>query len=134
MALGATVYVCPGLGRYLRVYGVEAWEGYTQSLLETVPRGAGRYRDILRHAPGNAVEAKIDPQHRLVIPRELLDWAQLPPETEADAREVLLVGAADCVEIWNPACYETRTQTAQTDVEKLWDELVDQATPGQKGP
>jgi MraZ protein len=64
-----------------------------------------RLQDLQRHQPesrmwvlkmmATAVEVSPDSQGRILVPARLQEWAQL-------TGEVLLVGAIDKVELWNP--------------------------------
>jgi MraZ protein len=68
-----------------------------------------RVRDLLKHQPearmwvlrmmSSAVECAPDSQGRILIPARLKDAAQL--ETQ-----IMLVGAIDKIEIWNPNLFE----------------------------
>jgi MraZ protein len=72
-----------------------------------------RLRELLRHQPearyyvlsvmSNAVEVAPDAQGRILIPQRLQEAAGLKGQ-------VLLVGAIDKVEIWNPARFEETVQ------------------------
>ena len=76
-----------------------------------------RVRDLLKHQPearmwvlkmmSGAVECAPDSQGRILIPARLKEAAQLDSQ-------VMLVGAIDKVEIWNPTLFETAT-TESTD-------------------
>lgn len=83
--------------------------------LALYPEGAwrdveDRLRDLVQHQPearvyvlsvmANALEAVPDGQGRILIPARLKDAAELDGQ-------VLLVGAIDKVEIWNPALFES---------------------------
>ena len=71
-----------------------------------------RVRDLLKHQPearmwvlrmmSGAVECAPDSQGRILIPARLKEAAQLDSQ-------VMLVGAIDKVEIWNPSLFETAT-------------------------
>lgn len=74
-----------------------------------------RVRDLLKHQPearmwvlkmmSGAVECAPDSQGRILIPARLKEAAQL--ETQ-----VMLVGAIDKVEIWNPNLFDNATSEA----------------------
>ena len=73
-----------------------------------------RVRDLLKHQPdarmwvlrmmSSAVECAPDSQGRILIPARLKESAQLESQ-------VLLVGAIDKVELWNPGMFEKATAT-----------------------
>ncbi|MGH7462947.1 MAG: division/cell wall cluster transcriptional repressor MraZ [Longimicrobiales bacterium] len=72
-----------------------------------------RMRDLMKHSPeartyvlslmANAVEVVPDSQGRILIPGRLKEAAEL-------GGQVLLVGAIDKVELWNPAHFQTVIQ------------------------
>jgi len=130
-ALGETVCVSPGFGPFLQAYRKERWDDYATRLVDALEWGPVELRDSLRHVLGQAVETKIDPQHRILIPRELLDWADLSLDPKAESREVVVVGTGICVEIWNPlhlAEHESRTKPK---LKTVWNGVSDllRATP-----
>src|SRR5687767_10931040 len=69
-----------------------------------------RVRDLLKHQPdarmwvlrmmSNAVEVTPDTQGRILIPARLKEAARLESQ-------VLLVGAIDKIEVWNPTLFES---------------------------
>ena len=121
-ALGSDVYVCRGHGSFLEIYGLLAWQRYLAKLVAAAERGPRRYRALLRHVLGSAVAAKVDPQSRLVIPRDILDWAKLSIGSDDDSREVMVVGVGECVEIWNPDLYDREMDEARPTLGDIWDE------------
>jgi MraZ protein len=120
-ALGNDVYVCRGHGTFLEIYGLLAWQRYLAKLVAAAERGPRRYRVLLRHVLGSAVAAKVDPQSRLVIPREILDWAKLSIASDDDSREVMVVGVGECVEVWNPDLYDKEMDEARPALGDIWD-------------
>jgi MraZ protein len=81
-----------------------------------------RLRDLLRHQPearlyvlslmSNAVEVVPDSQGRILIPGRLKEAAKLDGQ-------VVLVGAIDRVEIWNPAEFEQAVRDGAGKFEKF---------------
>ena len=73
------------------------WHRVLQQLL-ALDGGQRQARQLRRSVAGGAMEAKIDRQGRLLIPRKLLDRVDI-------AERATVSGAIDHVEIWNPARY-----------------------------
>lgn len=92
-------------------------------LVLAMDKGPSRYRPLLRHILGSATPAKIDPQGRLVIPKDILDWANLSVDPARGSREVLVVGVGECVEVWNPEFFATHMKDIRNDLPVLWDEV-----------
>ena len=73
------------------------WHRVLQQLL-ALDGGQRQARQLRRSVAGGAMEAKIDRQGRLLIPRKLLDRVDI-------MERATVSGAIDHVEIWNPARY-----------------------------
>ena len=73
------------------------WHRVLQQLL-ALDGGQRQARQLKRSVAGGAMEAKIDRQGRLLIPRKLLDRVNI-------TERATVSGAIDHVEIWNPVRY-----------------------------
>ena len=73
------------------------WHRVLQQLL-ALDGGQRQARQLRRSVAGGAMEAKIDRQGRLLIPRKLLDRVNI-------TERATVSGAIDHVEIWNPVRY-----------------------------
>ena len=58
-------------------------------------------------------EVEIDRSGRMAIPTPLRDFAQLGPATASNGTPVLVLGAIDRVELWNPEVWEQRVKPAE---------------------
>ncbi|MEX2188437.1 MAG: division/cell wall cluster transcriptional repressor MraZ [Pirellulales bacterium] len=63
-------------------------------------------------------QVELGDRGRLLIPDGFREFLNAEPGTE-----VLLVGAAVCVEIWTPASWRTHLESHMTDFPKLFDDL-----------
>ena len=82
----------------LALYPEVEWAGVEERLRELVAHQPDARMYVLQ-TMSNAVEVAPDSQGRILIPARLKDAAQLEGQ-------VLLVGAIDKVEIWNPKRFE----------------------------
>ena len=89
----------------------EAWAEVKQRLLDYRHNAPEGYEHVLWLA-SNASVAKPDKQHRILIPGFLRDAAHLDGT-------VLLVGALDRIEIWNPDDFGERIQPAGPDFDRF---------------
>ncbi|MGQ9732881.1 MAG: division/cell wall cluster transcriptional repressor MraZ [Candidatus Zipacnadales bacterium] len=121
--LQRAVVMCPGIGPFIEVYSEEGWARYRNQLLQAADRGPLKYRTLLRHVLGRASNGRIDQQYRLVLPRELVAWAQIDSPPDGETREVIVVGVGECVEIWRPDLFEAQMKTVEADLEALCDEM-----------
>lgn len=88
-------FLCPGLDRCLFILPLERWTQVQQKLSEASLGNAEAER-LQRHF-GSGTEATLDRQGRVLIPPKLRERAGL-----LVSGEVLLCGAFNRVEIWNP--------------------------------
>ncbi|MCX6138113.1 MAG: division/cell wall cluster transcriptional repressor MraZ, partial [Ignavibacteriales bacterium] len=58
-----------------------------------------RHRFITRFMLEHATESQLDAQFRVMIPKELLQFAKIE-------NEVKILGVLERIEVWNPAVYE----------------------------
>ncbi len=86
---------------YLTLFPEEAWNRVQERLLEHRRKSAEAGR-FLRRITSNAVEVSPDKQGRILIPSWLQDAAELEGS-------VLLVGAIDRVELWDPENFQEAT-------------------------
>jgi MraZ protein len=82
----------------LSLYPEHAWQDVQERLLE-LQRHQPESRMWVLRMMSTAQEVVPDSQGRILIPRALQESAEL-------AGEVLLVGAIDKIELWNPARFE----------------------------
>lgn len=76
---------------------------YMERIKSKMLKAAGQTGDpeeFMRAVTSQMEFAPLDSQSRFVVPQELVDYAGL-------AREVVMVGMADWIEVWNPEDYET---------------------------
>jgi len=133
-ALGDTVHVCPGVGPFLEIHGAQSWEEYRERLMRSAQCGPRRFRALLRRVLGNATEAKIDPQFRLVLPRDALELAHLSLSPDAESREVVVVGVGECVEVWAPDELDSQSADEAPLLGDVWDEMRQQSATASSGP
>ena len=90
---GKTVILSRGIEKCIFVYDLEDWRSEAQKQVDNKEENAKR-RDIERYLFATAVEVSIDSQGRLVLPSNLLDYAQIKEETA-------VVGVGERIEIWD---------------------------------
>ena len=95
--LGDTFVVAAVMEPCISLYTLEGWNAMLQKL-EELPMT--KSRPLLRYLSSNAADVQVDSQGRVLLPKHLLDDAQLQ-------KEALVIGAgAGRAEIWNPTLYE----------------------------
>ncbi|HEY1824696.1 MAG TPA: hypothetical protein VGG21_01900 [Acidimicrobiales bacterium] len=68
--------------------------------------GGAAERQQLRYWSANSSDVEFDKQGRFAVPSSIRDYGQL-------SGEVLVVGAIDHVELWNPATYMDKVNAAE---------------------
>ena len=94
--LGDTFVAAAVMEPCVSLYTMESWDSMLQKLEELPMTKA---RPLLRYLSSNAVDVVLDAQGRALIPKHLLEHAQLK-------KEALVIGAgAGRAEIWDPTLY-----------------------------
>jgi MraZ protein len=102
---------------YIMAFPQSEW-GKIEAKLAEQPLFRKEIRDFQRFLISGAEECPLDRQGRILIPPNLRDYAKL-------SREVCLVGAIRCFEIWDRAAYEAhRKQLEETITEEVLHELL----------
>lgn len=96
--LGESVIITRGMERCLLVFRASDLDKLLDNVSQVGITGAD-IRQLARFITSKAAEEKPDKQGRITIPQSLRDFAGL-------AGEMLVVGAYDHAEIWNPAVYQ----------------------------
>ena len=95
--LGDTFVVAAVMEPCISLYTLDGWNAMLQKL-EELPMT--KSRPLLRYLSSNAADVQVDSQGRVLLPKHLLEHAQLQ-------KEALVIGAgAGRAEIWNPATYD----------------------------
>jgi MraZ protein len=84
--------------------------------LQTLDGGQKQARQLIRSVAGRAVEARIDRQGRVLIPRKLLDRAGITDRAT-------ISGVGDRIEFWNPERYADYIDEADQELEKNAQEI-----------
>jgi len=102
--LGDGLVVTKGQERCLYVFPMDRWEEEV-SKLNRLPRTNRTNRNYARSFFGAASDQQMDKQGRVQIPQSLRTYAALD-------KDVVVLGVADRVEIWDPAVWESLSHEA----------------------
>lgn len=119
--LAAGVVLNRGMEKSLTVYPREVFMALMRRLLET-PETVKMNRDFRRMLAAGASEEMPDSQGRITIPPILREYARLE-------REVVVTGALDRVEIWNPEVWAAYA----AEQEQRFSDMDDVLFPGSSG-
>ena len=94
-----TIVFAPGLeGKNLYANPLTEWKRLTKSLRSLNPFDISA-SDFIRNFAGEAHNAKMDGQGRILLPDYILKLGQID-------NEILIIGAITKLEIWNPEIYK----------------------------
>lgn len=110
--LGDEFVVTKSLDRCLYVFTNEEWEVITEKLSK-LPITNKNSREFVRFFLSGAGTCEVDKQGRILIPANLREYAKLE-------KDVILVGVASKIEIWDKESYETN----QAEINENMDEIV----------
>ena len=84
----------------LKMYSLTAWEEYIAPIMNQERRVAEK---ALRYLHRNAAQVSPDAQGRVLLPKELLEYAGI-------VKEAFIVGNANAAEIWSKELYEAEVE------------------------
>lgn len=94
--LGDTFIVARDIrGERLKIYSLEGWQEYIAPIMSQERRLSEK---AIRYLHRNASQVSPDSQGRILIPRDLLDYAKI-------AKEAVIVGCNSYAEIWSAENY-----------------------------
>lgn len=96
-ALAERLVVTKGQERCLYVFPPDRWEAEVSKVMR-LPRTNRRNRNYARAFFGSAIDQTLDRQGRIQIPSQLREYAGLD-------KDVMVVGVADRIEIWDAAAW-----------------------------
>jgi MraZ protein len=121
-ATGEVLYLTRGLDRCLFLFPEEEWESFVGQLMTLQPT-SGDARFFMREIASNASDVSVDGHGRITIPQELRDLAGLDGE-------VLVIGAFDRIEIWNPERFRTYREGFGLSFEEVGETLWEKPKKG----
>lgn len=92
-----TFIITRGYEQCLFVYPLDEWNKLEQSIRDLSPTNP-KHRFFMRTLLERAIESQLDGQSRIIIPKELLQFAGIE-------NEVLILGVLERIEVWNPRIY-----------------------------
>jgi|SRR3989338_1712798 len=107
-----TITLTKGFDRCLSGFRNEEWEKGTEALMSNSVLEMQKV-EMKRHLFSSASVLEIDDQGRIVIPRNLLEYAGL------DGKEVMLAGVGKYFEIWNPVKWKGYMQQVEKNIKTL---------------
>lgn len=101
-----------GTSKCIDIYPMNLWEELVNEKLKNLNSFEPNEALFLRMFLQQAAEDKLDTQARLLIPKNLIEYAQID-------KDVLILGAIKRIEIWNPKIYEEYLKTSELSFEEI---------------
>jgi MraZ protein len=98
VVLAASHEVAPGAPRTVAVWTPEGYDAFTTSSLEGLNPSSPKARELKRFFFNASFDTELDAANRVMIPPQLMSYAGL-------AKEVVVTGSGECLEIWDRAGY-----------------------------
>ena len=111
-----TFVVTRGLEECLFVFALDQWEKIEEKL-ESLSFTQSAHRLFIRILLSNACDAVLDRQGRIAIPQNLLSLAKIN-------KEILIIGALQRIELWNPEIFEKYLQQADQSYEQVAEKIL----------
>ena len=105
-----------GLEECLFVFALDEWEKIEEKL-RSLSFTQSHHRLFIRILLSNASDANLDGQGRIAIPQNLLKLAKID-------KEVLILGALQRIEIWNPEIFESYLKQADQTYEQVAEKIL----------
>ncbi|MBR7081545.1 MAG: division/cell wall cluster transcriptional repressor MraZ [Oscillospiraceae bacterium] len=105
--LGETFYVTLSMEKCLSVYSSESWDVFMERTKAMPKTKQIKMRPLFAHA----AKCELDNQGRILLPQALRDFAGLK-------KEVTVVGAGECAELWDSAAWSA-VDVAETTPENI---------------
>jgi len=94
-----TFVITRGIEKCLFVYPLDEWNRLENNLRQNLNTYEEKPRYFLRMLLRWATESQLDGQARIMIPKNLLEFAQIE-------NQVLIIGALERIELWNPQIFD----------------------------
>ncbi len=111
-----TFVITRGTETCLFLFPLDEWEKLERKLKELNTFNP-QHRLLVRILLMWAVEVTLDNQSRLMIPKNLLEFAKI-------GKEVLIIGALDRIEIWNPDVFQEYVNTQPESYESIAEKVL----------
>lgn len=107
-----TFILTKGFDSCLSGYKNEDWERGTKELMNTSVLETKKI-EMRRHLFSSAVTVEIDDQGRIIIPQNLLNYADLT------GKEAIFIGVGTYFEVWSPNRWSLYSKDVEENIKKL---------------
>ncbi len=112
-----TFVLTRGTEKYIDLYPMDFWKELVEEKLNSLNQFDPQQMRFLRMFLMEAEEQTLDSQSRILIPKKLLNYAGIE-------KEVLILGAMNKIEIWNPETYKKYLEESDISYEQIAAEVM----------
>jgi MraZ protein len=109
VVLAASPETDPHTPRAIGIWTPEAYDTYTSKVLAGANPATPQARELNRFFFGNSLDTELDAANRVMIPTNLMEYAGL-------SKDVTVIGAGPCLEIFDRSAYEAYSKEVLTRV------------------
>ncbi len=101
--LAGGLVLTKGFERCLQLWPDADYDAIAQAAMSSVNPLSPQARELNRHLYGNTLPTELDSAGRIMLPAPFMAYAGI-------AREVVIIGAGQCLEIWDRASWQDYDQ------------------------
>jgi MraZ protein len=106
-----TFIITRGFDQCIFAYPQDEWSNYEQAI-RGLRSSSADSRFVTRHLLQYASEVQIDGQSRIMLPQNLLQFAEIK-------NEAMILGVLERIEIWNPQIYDNYIKQQEATYEEV---------------
>ncbi len=112
-----TFVLTRGSAKCINIYPMDYWKELVASKLDKLNTFDPKDAKFMRMFLQEAAEDKLDSQSRLLVPKKLIDFAEIE-------KDVLILGMNQYIEVWNPKFYEEYLKEIEQPYEEIAKEVM----------
>jgi len=112
-----TFIMTRGTAKCIDLYPLDVWNELAYNQLNKLNTFQTKHSMFIRMFLNQAAEDKLDTQSRILIPRSLIEYAEID-------KEVFILGVLKKIEIWNPEIYEQYIKENEALYEEIANEVM----------
>lgn len=113
-----TFVLTRGSSKCISIYPMDYWKELLASKLDKLNTFDPKDAKFMRMFLQEAAEDRFDSQSRLMVPKQLIEFAEIE-------KEVLILGMNKYIEVWNPKAYEEYLNGIEDSYEEIAKEVMD---------
>lgn len=106
-----TIVMVKGFSKCIDLYPLAEWQKIEEKLLQLNVFNE-QHTKFIRMLSSYASDDKMDSQSRIMIPKKLLEYAEIE-------KEVFIIGALKKIEVWNPKNFENYINSTPETYEEI---------------